>query len=390
MRTRLQHVARDERGMSLVFVTVSFMAVLTATTLAIDVGMFMNSRSQAQNAADAGALAGAVGLAYNSWTDRSRSGPAVQSAINTGKANLVDRKAVDILPSDVTFPLDPQGQPNRVAVKVFRTAARNNPVSTLMGHIFGVDQVDIVAEATAEVSKANAETCIKPFTIPDRWIENQTGPWDPEDTFDLYESKNKELANKDVYNPIRNPDGSSNPDYSGYDQERDRGLQITLKANNQSKVSPSFYNPWALPGRGGASDYREDIETCNSAVLEIGYLMDAEPGNMVGPTAQGTDGLVDKDPNARWDTTCKCVKDSAFRTSPRVVVIPVYDPVYYETGKQNGSNASLKIANFIGFFIEEMKGNEVTGRITPVGGVFKGSAGPAPNGSFPIVIRLVK
>ena len=389
MRNRLHHVARDERGMSLVFVTVSFMAVLTATTLAIDVGMFMNSRSQAQNAADAGALAGAVALAYNSYTDRTPSGPAVQGAINTGKTNIVAGGAVDILPSDVTFPLDPNGQPNRVAVKVFRTAARNNPISTLMGRIFGVNQVDVVAEATAEASAANAETCIKPFTIPDRWIEKQTGAWDPEDTFDLYESKNKELANKDVYVPLK-PYPDPNTDYTGYNMDRDRGLQIVLKANNDSKVSPSFYNPWALPGRGGADDYREDIENCNTSVIPIGALMDAEPGNMVGPTKQGTDGLVDKDPNARWDTTCKCVKDSAFRISPRVVVIPVYDPVYYETGKQNGSNASLKIANYIGFFIEEMNGNEVTGRITPVGGVFKGDAGPAPIGAFPVVIRLVK
>jgi len=363
--------------------------VLTATTLAIDIGMFMNSRSEAQNAADAGALAGAVALAYNSYTDRTPGGPAVQSAINTAKTNLVNRGAVSILPSDVTFPLDPNGQPNRVAVQVFRTAARSNPVSTLMGRLFGVNQVDVVAEATAEASAANAETCIKPFTIPDRWTEKQTGPWDPEDTFDLYESKNKELANKDVYVPLK-PYPDPNTDYTGYNMDRDRGLQITLKANNQSKVSPSFYNPWALPGRGGADDYREDIENCNTSVIPIGALMDAEPGNMVGPTKQGTEGLVDKDPNARWDTTCKCVKDSAFRISPRVVVIPVYDPVYYETGKQNGSNASLKIANYIGFFIEEMTGNEVTGRITPVGGVFKGDAGPAPNGAFPVVIRLVK
>jgi Flp pilus assembly protein TadG len=389
MRNRLHHVARDERGMSLVFVTVSFMAVLTATTLAIDIGMFMNSRSEAQNAADAGALAGAVALAYNSYTDRTPGGPAVQGAINTAKTNLVNRGAVSILPSDVTFPLDPNGQPNRVAVQVFRTAARSNPVSTLMGRLFGVNQVDVVAEATAEASAANAETCIKPFTIPDRWIEHQTGAWDPEDTFDLYESKNKELADKDVYIPLK-PYPDPNTDYTGYNMDRDRGLQITLKANNQSKVSPSFYNPWALPGRGGADDYREDIENCNTSVIPIGALMDAEPGNMVGPTKQGTEGLVDKDPNARWDTTCKCVKDSAFRISPRVVIIPVYDPVYYETGKQNGSNASLKIANYIGFFIEEMNGNEVTGRITPVGGVFKGDAGPAPNGAFPVVIRLVK
>jgi hypothetical protein len=389
MRNRLHHVARDERGMSLVFVTVSFMSVLTATTLAIDIGMFMNARSQAQNAADAGALAGAVALGYNSYTDRSVSGPAVQSAINTGKTNLVGGGVVSILPSDVTFPLDPDGQPNRVAVQVFRTVARNNSVPTLMGRLFGVDRVDIVASATAEASAANAETCIKPFTIPDRWIEKQTGEWDPDDTFDLYASKNKELANKDVYVPLK-PKPDPNTDYTGYNPDRDRGLQLVLKANNESKVSPSIYNPWALPGRGGASDYREDIATCNSTKLAIGDFMDAEPGNMVGPTKQGTDDLVDKDPNAVWDESCKCVKNSAFRTSPRVVVIPVYDPVYYETGKQNGSNASLKIANFLGFFIEKMNGNEVVGRITPVGGIHSGSAGPAPIGAFPVVIRLVQ
>src|SRR3954447_22705706 len=111
MHHRILHLGRDERGMSLVFVTVSFMAVLSATTLAIDVGMFMNARSQAQNAADAGALAGAVALAYNSSTDRSSTGPAVQGAINTAKANLVAGAKVEIDPSDVTFPNDPAGHP---------------------------------------------------------------------------------------------------------------------------------------------------------------------------------------------------------------------------------------------------------------------------------------
>ena len=37
----LRHFVRDERGMSLVFVCLGFMAMLSATTLAIDVGMFM-------------------------------------------------------------------------------------------------------------------------------------------------------------------------------------------------------------------------------------------------------------------------------------------------------------------------------------------------------------
>src|SRR5215208_1643844 len=155
MANRLHHVARDERGMSLVFVTVSFMAVLTATTLAIDIGMFMNARSQAQNSADAGALAGAVALAFNSYTDRSTTGPAVQGAINTAKANLVAGGTVSVDPADVTFPNDPNGQPTRVAVQVFRTVERKNSVPTLLGGIFGVKQVNILAAATAEASPAN-------------------------------------------------------------------------------------------------------------------------------------------------------------------------------------------------------------------------------------------
>jgi hypothetical protein len=68
----------------------------------------------------------------------------------------------------------------------------------------------------------------------------------------------------------------------------------------------------------------------------------------------------------------------------------VYDPVVYEMGKQNSTNAALKIANYIGIFIEGMQGKEVIGRITPVTGVLVGELGPAPEGAFPMVIRLVQ
>lgn len=379
MRNSLRHLVQDERGVSLVFVCVGFMAMLSATTLAIDIGMFMNSKSQAQNAADAGALAGAVALVYNSYTDRSAGGPAVQSAINTAKANKVGGQPVSIAPADVTFPNDPAGLPNRVAVQVFRTAARSNAVPTLMGVFFGVNNVDIAATATAEASAANAETCMMPFTISDKWTENGTGPWDPDDSFDP----------GDVYVGLK-PSPDPNTNYTGFNADRDRGVEMILKADNGSKVTSSFYNPWDLPGSTGASDYRANIAGCNSAVAQIGDSMTPEPGNMVGPTKQGTDDLVAKDPNAVWDMSCNCVQHSAFGTSPRVVIIPVYDPVVFAAGPQHGKNINLKIANFIGFFIETMNGNEVKGRITPVGGVFAGNLGPAPAGSFPKVIRLVQ
>ena len=68
----------------------------------------------------------------------------------------------------------------------------------------------------------------------------------------------------------------------------------------------------------------------------------------------------------------------------------MFDPVYYETGKQNSRNADLKAVNYLGFFIEGMNGNEVIGRVTPIAGTFNGGLGPAPVGAFPMAIRLVK
>ena len=55
MKRVLTRLHRDERGMSFVFVGMGFMAFLAATTLAIDVGMFMTARSQAQTSADSAA-----------------------------------------------------------------------------------------------------------------------------------------------------------------------------------------------------------------------------------------------------------------------------------------------------------------------------------------------
>ena len=377
---RRHQVRRDERGFAFVFVGLGFIAFLAATTLAIDVGMFMTARTQAQTSADAGALAGAVALVVNDYNNRTSSGPAVQSGVNAARANRVVGSQVSVLPTDVTFPNDPSGQPTRVKVNVFRTAARSNAVPTLIGVLFGVRTVDITATATAEASPANAETCVMPWTIPDKWIDNQSPPWDPGDTFTMYDSKGNMVANPDVYIP-----GTT-----GYNPVTDRGLELALKASNDTKVSPSVYNPWDLPGSSGGDDYRDNIATCNSNRVSEGNDMTQEPGNMVGPTAQGTADRIAQDPNAYWDTACNCVKGSAFGTSPRVVVVPLYDPQVFAQGAQTGKNITLKVVNFLGFFLEGMQGNQVMGRITPIGGIIDPNAGPAPAGTFPKVIRLVQ
>lgn len=382
---RLTRLRRDETGVTYVFIGLSMMTLLSASMLAIDVGMLMTARNQAQNSADAGALAGATALVYDNFTDHSSTGPAVTNALNAARANEVMRGVVSVNPADVEFLVGTGGEENRVRVSVYRRTSRGNPLSTLIARYFGTATADIAAVATAEASPANAITCPLPFTIPDRWIERQTPPWDPDDTFDLFDSKSKPLANPDIYIPAT--EGS----YTGYDAERDKGLQVVLKADNTSKINPSIYYPWAPPGRSGADDYREAIAGCiPSVIMPFGAMLTPEPGSMVGPTAQGIRDRIDQDPSAYWDTAQNKVV-SNMHPSPRVAAIPLFDPDFYENGKHGGKNADLRAVNYLGFFIEGMRGNEVVGRVTPIGGLRMGTGyGPAPIGAFPLSIRLVQ
>src|SRR6266542_1325795 len=139
---RIERVRRDESGMTYVFIGLSMMAFIGASMLAIDVGMLMTARSQAQNSADAGALAGAISLVNDSWTDRGPTGPAVTNAIRGATQNSVMGANVSVTAADVEFPNDPAGQPNRVKVTVYRKASRGNPVSTLIAKYFGMATVD--------------------------------------------------------------------------------------------------------------------------------------------------------------------------------------------------------------------------------------------------------
>jgi hypothetical protein len=127
-------------------------------------------------------------------------------------------------------------------------------------------------------------------------------------------------------------------------------------------------------------------------MLHPGDTMPPENGNMVGPTRAGMDDLVALDPDAYWDTSCNCIKNSTFGShSPRIVIIPVYDPIAYADGAAHGKGITLTFTNFIGFFLEPLTGSgEVKGRITPVAGLIDGNAGPAPAAAFPFVIRLVQ
>ena len=101
---RLRQTPDGEQGAILVHMALAMLALLSFLTIVVDYGVFWTSRGQSQNSADAGALAGALALAY----DQSSTTIARESAVAAATSNMVFGAAPSVIPgTDVTFPTLP-------------------------------------------------------------------------------------------------------------------------------------------------------------------------------------------------------------------------------------------------------------------------------------------
>lgn len=388
----MRNLRTDERGAVLIHVAIALMALLALSALSIDFGVKWVGRGQAQNAADAGALAGAIALSFDNVADRTDTGPAKQAAWRYSTANGVwGQPPIVNITTDVTFPTCPNGTPDAcVRVDVYRNQERGNALPTFFARVAGVMEQGVKATATAQVLAGNASDCLKPWAVADKWIERypvNTGSWLPTDEFNRYYPQGQQNGD-----PIASPDtpdeysppGESDPG-TGFTLANDLGTEIVLKwGNPQQATSPGWFYPVQLTQPGG-DEYRENIGHCAGVTWGIGDLLPVEPGAMIGPTAQGMRDLIALDPNARFVATPEphiegsCAPVCGTQ-SPRIVAIPIFDPVAYEDGRQSG-RITIRIVNILGFFIDQMQGNDVHGYLMTVPGLFDGTNGTVSNAS---------
>jgi hypothetical protein len=140
-------------------------------------------------------------------------------------------------------------------------------------------------------------------------------------------------------------------------------------------------------GRGAAA-YRRNICTCNNSIIDLDTEYMIEPGNMVGPTYQGVQSLIDEDPDAYFDDRTNSVVSQYGMDSPRVVTVALFDPgEITQPGRQY-----LRFNNFARVFIEEQASRQdpVTGRfLYYVPGVGVGQTGRT-TGSLVRVLQLIR
>jgi len=345
----------DQRGAVMVIVAGSMIALLSAVALAVDVGMLTVARSESQQVADGAALAGAGALILS--PDNVRFAKA--EAIKFSQKNEIRGDQAIVLLDDIAV----DTVRDRVTVQVVRTQERGNPVGTFFARVFGVNTVNISTYATAEASPAAGINCLLPLAVPDRWYEAGGAGNDPDDF-------NPE--DDDEYIPWMDTStdpATFNSEFTGYTAD-DIGEQIVIKSNSANGgLNPSWYYPWRPPGQAGGSDYRTNINSCvdPSQGYSIGMEVDAEPGNMVGPTKQGFQDLINQDPHAVWNSNMQCITDDvdalssngdACRSSPRVRPVPLFDP---SESPLNGAHP-FKFTNFAGIFVEGFQGNNVIAR----------------------------
>jgi len=169
-----------DRGVSILLIAVSMIFILGMAGLSIDLASLYVGRSQAQRAADAGALAAASALAHDATCVNGGGGTisgacqtlARQRAKAVGDLNLIAGVSPDIqLNTDVTFISTSSGNP-QVQVVASRDTTHNNPMPTFFVKIFGIDSANVSAKAVAEAYTSSGagpsvgSTCVKPWLIP--------------------------------------------------------------------------------------------------------------------------------------------------------------------------------------------------------------------------------
>jgi hypothetical protein len=386
-----RRLARED-GAIIVHVAMVGVILLGLSAFVVDYGVLLISRQQAQNAADAGAMAGAVARAYDDPNAPPSAGGIVeQSVAELVNANPVwsnpGQPAVDYsCPAGISFPC--------VRVDVFRDAVHGNPLPTFFGPVLGIMAQDVQATATAIVGPGNSTTCLKPWAIPDKWIEHRpvTKIWEASDVFNRYdEGSGAVLSPADEYIPPLLTGGMANT--------TELGLAVSMTFANpdaSDPITPGFLLPVSLPG---ANTYAQNITSCNGQLVPLDAVLPTESLGVLPDTISGFSDLIAADPDANWDSATKSIRDSCApgpcgAVSPRLVAMALFNVDQYQFTRATTPcppGCTIRVSNIIGLFIESSSGIGAVGYVTKYPGQITEAAPVlSESSSFLPVIALVR
>jgi Flp pilus assembly protein TadG len=376
----------SERGVTMIVVAISIAVLTGLSAFVLDYGVMWLARRQAQNAADAGALAGATALAFDDKTYPPVTTVPLNSATLTAQANTIwDSSAPTVNVSWTCPPFAPYtvggvaAGYHCVQVDVYRDGTNGSAtLPTFFARVFGVTTQGVRATASAVVDVANASKCLRPWMIEDKF----SGPDWPTGTY----------ANPPDSYTAPSPSGPG----TGY-TIADIGTVVTLKEGSPSgTLSPSFYYEVTIdPSCKGGNCYRTAIQSCVDVTHVIGQTLQTLPGNRQGPTNQGVTNLINQDKTATWDPSKKAVVNSCAPgcapVSPRIVPIAMFSPAEFVSLNRSSGTFNLTIVNLMGFFVQSVDNQgTVTGVLVSDAGDLISGTTVGPTSGFNVVPVLVR
>ena len=414
-----------ERGVTLALAAISLTALLGVAALAIDLSMLMDSRAEAQRAADAAALAGASAFQDMSGKPEA-TGEAFTRAFKYAAANTVYGKAIDtkgakapviknfawgtvttVEANEVTVQtvrglVVGPGDSNRVRVWI-----KPAEIPTFFARTLGMGLRGVQAMATAHASPDASNTnCMKPFLMPDTWFEANKASQDNNPANGLQDGT---LASKDggekwYYEPDKGdyynrygadiPTGQTCTGYGcghgGYANDFGTPLLVKPQQGNAQRQGNWYYTI-----DGEEDNLRDQIKQgCIDA--EIGGIPEPEQGGKTGQAKQGMEYLVNQDPSAHWDEASKSIvgsdpKYGGWENSPRTVIVGLFDPKYLigVSSKNEKVPPGAVYSNFVRVWIDEVGSNQDNIMVRFLG-FAPGAGGGEEAGSIVLRLQLIQ
>jgi hypothetical protein len=362
----------------------------------LDYGMMWIARGQAQNAADAGAIAGAIARAYED-PDAS-SGLAAAIATEVAQRNLVWQGTPGVVTLDDNCPSGVTGK--CVRVDVHRDGTNGSTLlPTLFGPILGITGQGVRATATAIVGRANATNCLKPWAMADQWTNLRS----PNDEFNHYQPGGTPYPNPvDTYVPpsLANSGQITVPDEFGVRLDWDFGDPAS------DPITRELMLPLDLSGKA----YYDNMTDCYGSTISIGQTV---PVLSLGAGVADSTirDVYDLDPGAVFDPGDTEVSNSCApgcaAVSPRLMAIVLYDPDKYQLGRATGNWTSVgcstnapcvTVSNIVGYFVHCVSSRPCVGGSFPPHGHYVRypgitvSAGPTlhEDGSWLVTTNLIR
>ena len=287
----------------------AMMVVCAFAALTVDIGLLLLNRTQLVNLADAAALAGvqelptgatiAVSVTRSYAAQNGKIGDTVAVAVFDSNEQRVASRLESI--QRWFNPVAEAVVAGPAEATTIRVQAQRS-VNLMFARVIGLQTGNVNAQAAARISPLGSATGIVPFGIEQQnFVFGQ-----------LYTLKN---------------------------------------GSGQGASHNGNFGALALGG-SGAAKYETNIKHGYSGKIKVGDWVATEPGNMSGPTCDGVEYRISRDPSATVHT--------AGPDSGRVVVVPIIESL------QVNGRSEVLIVGFGAFFLEGVGGsgnkNYVLGR----------------------------